>query len=813
MIVLNNIPHELRIYRQWIVWRLELRKDAKPTKVPYQPWPNGHKASVTNPDDWGTFDQACSAPLTCVEAVAPETPLSQSGYSGVGFVFTADDPFTGLDLDNTYGDTEAYNRQLKIYREFQSYSEVSPSGEGLHIIVKGKVPHGRRRASIELYSNERYFTVTGNAINNVPIAERQQLLDILFHQMGGAPEVHTYGEDQEQKEDDDTILAQALNASNGDKFAKLLSGDWQSFYPSQSEADFAFVDIIAFYTQNKQQIRRLFRASALGQTPKDNYEHRGDRAAYVEYMVRKSFDRQLPPLDLDGIRLQLENHVEESRKKLVAGVSGSIDQPAASPGTAHTMACPEPTGTPHAGKPQSHAPSGSVKPFPPGLLGDVAQFILDQAPRPVPEIALAGAIGLLAGLTGRAYNVSGTGLNQYLILVAKTGRGKEAIASGISKLMKAVMASVPAASDFVGPTSIASSPGLLKWMAEKPCIYSIVGEFGYKLREMSSQTANANTTAIMGTLLDLYNKSGQGNIVGSSAYSDKTNNTNVVNSPSFTLIGESTPSKLYENINESMVSDGLLPRFMVMDYDGPRVEFNENHKNVEPPFQLIEQLAALVAQCLTLAHNGTVYEIPITPEAKAVFDKFNDYSDAQINNEKLGEVAHELWNRAHIKALKLAGLFAVGWNFINPWIDAVMAEVAVGMVSEQINALKGRFDRGEVGGGAVNGAVNDGAQLDLFCRVVGEWISEPHTAIAKYRISETMHKDKVFPFNALVMRFATAAIFKNDRQGSTAAVKRAYDSLIDSGDIAELNKAQAHTQYGKRARMFCILNPDRFLGE
>lgn len=808
--MLNNIPAEMRVYRQWIIWRLELREGQKPTKVPYQPWPNGRKASVTNPDDWGTFEQASSAPFSCVEPVAPETPISETGYSGVGFVFTLDDPFTGIDLDNTHGDTEAYNRQLKIFREFQSYSELSPSGEGLHIIIKGKIPHGRRRASIELYSNERYFTMTGNVQLQAPIMERQDLLNILFEQMGGAAEVHSYGEDQEQKATDDEILAQALNATNGDKFQRLLLGDWEGLYPSQSEADFAFVDIIAFYTQNKQQIRRIFRASALGQTPKDNYEHRGDRAAYVEYMVGKSFDRQLPPLDLDGVKIQLEKHVGNSKKKLAADEAGSTT-PAANTEAAHAMACPEPTGTLHTGPSTSHAAPQPVKAFPPGLLGDVAQFILDQAPRPVPEIALAGAIGLLSGITGRAYNVSGTGLNQYLLLIAKTGRGKEAIASGISKLMKAVQASVPAAADFIGPTAIASSPGLLKWMAEKPCIYSVVGEFGYKLKEMSSLTANVNTTAIMGTLLDLYNKSGKGNVVGSSAYSDKANNTHVVNSPSFTLIGESTPSKLYENINESMVSDGLLPRFIVMDYTGPRVEFNENHKNVEPPFKLVEAVAALVAQCLTLAHNGTVYEVPIEDKAKKVFDDFNTFCDAQINDEKLGEVAHELWNRAHIKSLKLAALFAVGWNYINPWIYESMAVEATNMIAQQIHALKGRFDRGEVGGGAVNGAANDGAQMEMFCKLIGEWISGPHSAIEKYRVREDMHKDRVYPFSSLLIRMANIAIFKNDRQGGNAAVKRAYDVLIDNGDLAELNKNQAHMKYGKRAKMFCILNPDRFL--
>jgi len=87
----------------------------------------------------------------------------------------------------------------------------------------------------------------------------------------------------------------------------------------------------------------------------------------------------------------------------------------------------------------------------------MAQFIYSAAPRPVPEVALAAAIGLMAGITGRAYNISGTGLNQYVLLLAMTGAGKEAAASGINKLMNTIKMQVPTSTGFIGPSEISSA--------------------------------------------------------------------------------------------------------------------------------------------------------------------------------------------------------------------------------------------------------------------------------------------------------------------------------------------------------------------
>src|SRR5690606_32066704 len=114
---------------QWVLWRAEDIGAAKLSKIPYTP--TGQKASVTNPATWCDFQSATLA-------------YSTGMFSGIGFVFTDDDPFCFVDLDQT-DDPIIMDRQQKIYSQLNSYSELSPSGRGLHIICKASIPMGRRR--------------------------------------------------------------------------------------------------------------------------------------------------------------------------------------------------------------------------------------------------------------------------------------------------------------------------------------------------------------------------------------------------------------------------------------------------------------------------------------------------------------------------------------------------------------------------------------------------------------------------------------------------------------------------------------------
>lgn len=768
----NNIPHEMRIYPQWVVWRYEDTDSKKPTKVPYSA-KTGHLASVTDPNTWAGFDE-------CVNA------MSSGWYAGIGFVLTENDPYSFIDLDDTKGDQTALYRQIKIFNEFNSYAERSPSGSGLHIIVKGTIPSGRRRSFIEVYSSLRYMTMTGDVYRNAPINDCNELLNVLWGQMGqGSVAVAHYAGLAEAKETDEQVYNRAVAAANGDKFAELYAGKWEGMYASQSEADFALVDIIAFYTQNRAQISRMFRASGLGQRDK------AKRDDYVSYMLNKCFDRMLPPVDVDGLRNKLD---EAIAKKEAADRAAALSQNSEA--------------TPH---PKAPAPNlnevSKVYSVPPGLVGEIAQYIYAQAPRPVPEIALAGALGLVAGIVGRAYNISGTGLNQYVLLLAPTGTGKEAIASGIDKLMAQVIRTVPAASDFIGPGEIASSQAIIKYMSRGPTSFvSLVGEFGIYLQQMASVNAPPHLTGLRRFLLDAYNKSGEGKVLRPSIYSDKDKNTAAVLAPAFTLMGESTPEKFYEGLHEGLISEGLLPRFTMIEYHGERPALNPGHLSAQPSFELIDRLSTLCAHALMLNSQHKAIHVQTDATARELFQQFDAHCDANINTSDR-EVRRHLWNRAHVKALKLAGIIAVGCNPYDPTITADVASWAINLVVADVRNLLARFDAGEIG------IDNDETkQLAKVISTVKDFVVSPWPDVAKYAGEgmSNLHSNRIVPYSYVQRRLAAVAVFRKDRIGASGAIKRALKTLCERGDLQEVSRATLAKDYGTSAVAYMVAHPGVF---
>jgi hypothetical protein len=454
----------------------------------------------------------------------------------------------------------------------------------------------------------------------------------------------------------------------------------------------------------------------------------------------------------------------------------------------------------------SNSTSSSLQ-FPTGLVGEIAEFIFSASPRPVREIALVAATGLLAGITGRAFNISGTGLNQYILLIAKTGRGKEAIAGGISKLMKAVKARVPAAMEFEGPTEIASPQAITKWLARSPCIFSIVGEFGIKLEEMSAAKAPPNISGLKRTLLDLYHKSGNNAVLGAMAYARREDNTPVINSPSFTLIGETTPETLFENINGSIVASGLLSRFSTVEYDGPRVPLFKAHNEAVPSDGLITALAALCAQCVSVGSTGLVVNVSIDPIADAIFDRFNEFCDAQINSSDEGVVSRELWNRAHLKALKLAALHAVGCNYLSPRVEVAQAQAACDEIHAQTTRLLAHFARGDMG------AVEDNESLRrrAVIKAVLHYATTKFEQLPKFGAREDMHRKRVITLSYLNRCLCDTAPFRKAYGGATKALATTVKNMFEADELQEINHQQKREEFHTTARAFVITNALAFL--
>lgn len=772
-----NIPLELKTINAWCVWRYE-EAGVKPTKVPYCS-PTKHM-NVNEPATWLAFDIAVDL-------------CRESKFDGIGFVFHDGCGYSFIDLDDTKGDQIALNRQIEIYREFDSWSEISPSGKGLHIIVRGVVPAGRRRSFIEIYSSQRYATFTGNIYNNKPIQNRQEQLTRLWQQMGDGPVAMTMYHDQPEIENDNGIHTRASEAVNGGTYKKLYAGQWHNEYPSQSEADLALINIISFYTKNREQIKRIYWNSVLGNTDKKR-----KRPDYVEGMILKSFDRDLPPIDFDGFRNQLELKLMEGKKQAI------VIEPTL-PGITPVAQLVVPAA--HNGSYDGSSPSGSTIPIPPGLLGELAQFIYSAAPLPVPEIALAGAIGLMAGICGRAYNINGEGLNQYILLIAQSGTGKEAMASGIDKLIDGIKLYCPTSNRIVGPAEITSGEALVRYI-NKPfnqCFVSILSEFGYRLQVLSDKRNFAQTT-LKKMLLDLYHKSGKGRVFKAKIFSDKDKDIGETQSPAFSILAETTPGIFYECITEEIIADGFLPRFILIEYKGPRVSLNEN-RALLPSVDLAQKLASFFAHCETLMHQQKVVDIQFaTPEAEKQLKKFSVYATDMINKNAREDI-RQLWNRAHIKAWKLAGLIAVGVNAFDPVITLENIEWALSIISNDIKALSTKFESGEIGSNSL-----EIKQDKDLTNVIREYlISEfEHTKTYSLEKNDILHKERIIPWGYISRRLRSFASFRNDRIGATSALKRAIASLIDGDKLRELTTLDKK-QFNTTQRCFVISNPAAFV--
>ncbi|MGI9297786.1 MAG: hypothetical protein ACR2QC_07800 [Gammaproteobacteria bacterium] len=154
---------ELAQHDQWVCWR-EVGRQGKKTKLPYRP--DGRMASVTDPSTWSSFQAVTSA------------FIDSADINGVGFVLSKSDPYIFVDLDKCIKDGKLATWADLLVRQIDSFTEISPSGRGIHIILRGSLPgRSRRKGQIEIYDRERYFTVTGDCYARSLNCERESIED------------------------------------------------------------------------------------------------------------------------------------------------------------------------------------------------------------------------------------------------------------------------------------------------------------------------------------------------------------------------------------------------------------------------------------------------------------------------------------------------------------------------------------------------------------------------------------------------------------------------------------------------------------
>ncbi|MCM3665541.1 phage/plasmid primase, P4 family [Mesobacillus subterraneus] len=275
----TDIPDELKKANQWIVWKSELREgEDKPTKVPYQT--NGVMAQSNNKRTWSSFHSAVHT-------------YNKGGYEGIGFMFSKEDPYIGIDIDKCYKDGKFSELADEVIEMMDSYTELSPSGTGVHIIVKGELPiekgTGKKNSKLglEIYRYGRYFTFTGKSQNVYEIVERTSELSLLFKKYFPDDDKKPSTVKKPVKKQNDIV-----NLSNSEIWVKMFKSKngshIQSLYNGElidgdhSSTDLALCNHLAFWT-NKDiyKMDDMFRESGLYREKWDK-QHSSDGRTYGE---------------------------------------------------------------------------------------------------------------------------------------------------------------------------------------------------------------------------------------------------------------------------------------------------------------------------------------------------------------------------------------------------------------------------------------------------------------------------------------------------------------------------------------------------
>jgi primase-polymerase (primpol)-like protein len=316
----KNLPQEIKSMRRFLLWRYEQVK-GRLTKVPY--CSVTRKAATNRPGTWNTFSGA----LDIYKANAGH-------FNGVGIALG--DGIAGIDLDHVI-DAEGRldPKAAEIVAEIPGYIERSPSGNGLHILVKGSLPAPGERGNshikfgivstpindnskpgIEFYdeTSPRYFTVTGDVWENRDTLNSEDASPAIASVYWRIQKAHDEAkeaanaskaaekaarrakkaEERPAKkarkgassfdyDNDDALLQHIRESKQGEKFSRLFDNGSCDGYPSPSEAVGALLVILAWWTQKDEaRMDRLFQRSALYNPEKWNRPQNGETLGSIE---------------------------------------------------------------------------------------------------------------------------------------------------------------------------------------------------------------------------------------------------------------------------------------------------------------------------------------------------------------------------------------------------------------------------------------------------------------------------------------------------------------------------------------------------
>ena len=871
----DNIPKCMQKYKQWVMWKYK-----NDLKLPMTT--QGQMASVINPNDWATFKHVKEAYAMggfdgiCF-VLTESDPYSIVDLDCKAHTPSRDRKILTLFYDNWLSKINTYNERSPSGRGYHAVfkKRLDRSKKKGHLEVytskramtftgditewstkEVKAPNQQCKYMFELigadlkktYSEfgelieEKSYTPMEVISEIVPFdAEhfpnynsyngfKNDLIDILRLNTKITPKMNPSKEDYLRRIQpefdyqipvdlsDDEVLDIGFQALNGDKFRLLYHGSAGELahYPSVSEADLALCVLIAFYTKNAEQIYRIFMNSALGHRMKTE-----ERPDYVIATIKKALGTVTGHYDpnhkkdkkfLSNLSAYDELHEKEAVLEKITEIQKNKRKYTSKNKGLHCLE-----------EQIDSYPEESIYTKVDGLFGEIEEHIYSCSNKTNRTIAHAGALNLMSRIVGSVYNTKcNMGLNQYIICIAETGVGKDAIYTGINMLLDDVASYAQLVGEedlffeiletIEGSERFASVPALAKELSDSPIGTAnyVCTEIGLKLAESCGKGANIYQKSLVGFWLQLYTLSGKNGKLNTTKYSDKEKNLRKVMAPNFNIIGEATKESYYPYVTEKNLKFGLLPRFYHVHCDLPIAKKNRNADDYETPNSLVIKIYNLIKFVISVRKKfqskfdkSQIIKVRYAEGAEDLIEEIDDEIIDSLTGEEVNHIERDLKTRSIMKIKKMAAVFAIGLDYKKPMIHAYHINIAKRCVEYDNEIMLDLFARGEVGEN------NDYIfQINTLRDFLIVKLTTKYNRLSKTdrgQITKAMHDNYIIPRAIITRHMSQNKAFKKDNGRQTRfTIENAIETLIENGEMVLHSNPANQIEYGTTGKFYLV---------
>jgi len=751
----ENIPSELKALKRWVSVDIEPNPnpEGKPIKVPYVSL-NGRKASTTAPDTWHTFEDALS-------------DVTTGKRDHIGFVLSPEDPYVFVDLDDLTDPD-----QQKVYERFNTYSQRSVSGKGIHLICRGSFAGAGKHPTkphAGLFQENRYILMTGDVvedrhtIEDVATADLQSIHDWLST---SKEYPSTALQEIDSNISDDEVFIRGCKRFH--RFESLTEGEWEQYDDynnDHSKADHALFSMLCDLTPSNEQVRNLFSRTKMW-SPEREAKKKG-LVRYADATIKKIRSKQV--------------YFAEKTQHITL----DFEKPA---------------------PPEVHGSRAMIDSLPDGLIKRIADWGFRRSEYPLQEAALAAAFTIISTVGGRNYQTyTRSGLNTWIVLLAGTGTGKNEYQNIIGSVVKNVSDANKFGGSFMRMFSgeLASGQAVEDVMATRNRCMCYFPEFDDIYHNLTAQGAAPHFRSLKKAVLNAYMMSGRDGYLSrrlkARQKGEDAPDETPIQSPLLILAGECTPEAFYKELSFQEISRGFLQRFSVLQAKKESTSRRPSPEAGMPmPQDLIDDLLEFFVRCDELEASGEFVTVAPSPEAFKLLQQYrNDKKDLSLA-EGVDEASKQFYTRAGLKVIRYASQFAISDNWQEPIIQPYHVEWAVAWVDEMDSDILNHFRTGNVGTGQTKQENDIAAVFTTFSKMstakrIKAGIS-PLVAAEKNLLPHLFLKKKVI----MMPSFAEAQV------GAVSAFEKCLSHMAASGQLLRIDSATGRDTY-KEANVWSSL--------